>query len=407
MAEYRPQTEDEACAIVREAIARARPLQIIGHGTKSAMERVRGPAKSGTDTLNMTGLSGILSYAPEELVLTARAGTPMADINAALQAKGQELAFEPMDYGPLFGLKAGRGTIGGVLATNTSGPRRIKAGAARDHFLGVRAVSGRGEIFQAGGQVVKNVTGYDMCKGLAGSWGTLAVMTEVSLKTVPRAETQASLLLFGQDVAAATEALCAALGTNADVCAGAYLPQNTAAHCLHGAKRAITGFRLSGFAPSVEARTNTLRQMFTDHADIRVLDARASADFWRYVRDVAPFQAGNKPLWRVSVPPSEAPVLIEAIRARCNMRFMLDWGGGLVWIEITQPSPDAGAAAVRGEIAKVSSGHANLVRCPAPLDGSVPIVQPLAPALAQLSERLRLGFDPAGVLNPGRLSAVV
>ena len=165
------------------ALGEGKALELVGHGSKQAIGR---PAQTDA-TLDLSALTGITLYEPEELVLSAKAGTPIAEIEALVGAEGQQLAFEPMDYAAILGAAAGRGTIGGVLAANLSGPRRIKAGAARDHFLGCTAVSGRGETFKSGGRVVKNVTGYDLCKLMAGSWGTLAAMTEVTIKTLPGA----------------------------------------------------------------------------------------------------------------------------------------------------------------------------------------------------------------------------
>jgi glycolate oxidase FAD binding subunit len=162
---------------VRCAVAEDKRLEIVGQGSKRGIGR-----PSQTDiTLDLSGLSGVTLYEPAELVLSARAGTPIAEIEDLLDDNGQQLAFEPADYGPLFGLVTRQGTIGGVIAANLSGSRRIKAGAARDHFLGVTAVTGRAETIKSGGRVVKNVTGYDLCKVFAGSWGTLAAMTEVTL----------------------------------------------------------------------------------------------------------------------------------------------------------------------------------------------------------------------------------
>ena len=195
-------------AAVQWALAEGKPLELVGQGSKRALGR---PAQTDL-TLDLSGLSGVTLYEPEELVLSAKAGTPLATIEALIASKGQQLAFEPMDYEPILGGAAGRGTIGGVLAANLSGPRRIKAGAARDHFLGVTAISGRGETFKSGGRVVKNVTGYDLCKLLAGSWGTLAAMTEVTIKTLPRPETEKTLLIRGLEPARAIEAMTAAIG---------------------------------------------------------------------------------------------------------------------------------------------------------------------------------------------------
>src|SRR5215218_1713278 len=215
-----PRDEKEVEELVRWALAEGKTLEVRGQGSKRALGR-----PSQTDlTLDLSGLAGVTLYEPEELVLSARAGTPLAEIEALVTASDQQLAFEPMDYGPLFGQPRGRGTIGGALAANLSGPRRIKAGAARDHFLGVSAVSGRGEIFKSGGRVVKNVTGYDLCKVMAGSWGTLAALAEVTVKVLPRAETEETLLVLGLDDGSAARAMSIAMGSSNDVSGAAHFP---------------------------------------------------------------------------------------------------------------------------------------------------------------------------------------
>src|SRR5215218_8659082 len=223
-----PRDEKEVEELVRWALAEGKTLEVRGQGSKRALGR-----PSQTDlTLDLSGLAGVTLYEPEELVLSARAGTPLAEIEALVAASDQQLAFEPMDYGPLFGQPRGRGTIGGALAANLSGPRRIKAGAARDHFLGVSAVSGRGEIFKSGGRVVKNVTGYDLCKLLAGSFGTLAAMTQVTIKTLPRPETEETLLIHDLPDRAAIQAMKESMNSAAEVSGAAHLPQQIARRVL-------------------------------------------------------------------------------------------------------------------------------------------------------------------------------
>src|ERR1700716_2369276 len=214
----KPRDAKDVEGAVQWALAEGKTLEVVGHGSKRGIGR----AAQWDLSLDLSGLSGVTLYEPEELVLSAKAGTPLADIEALLAASNQELAFEPMDYGPIFGAIAGRGTLGGALAANLSGPRRIKAGAARDHFLGFTAVSGRGETFKSGGRVVKNVTGYDLCKVLAGSFGTLAAMTEVTIKTLPKPETEATVLLLGIDDSRANAAMSAAMGSSCDVSAAAH-----------------------------------------------------------------------------------------------------------------------------------------------------------------------------------------
>jgi glycolate oxidase FAD binding subunit len=212
----KPRDAAEIEQAIQWALAEGKTFEVVGNGTKRAIGR----AAQWDATLDISGLTGITLYEPAELVLSASAGTPLAEIETLLAENAQEFAFEPLDYGPLLGVSPGSATIGGVIAGNLSGPRRVKAGAARDHFLGVTAVSGRGETFKSGGRVVKNVTGYDLCKLLAGSWGTLAAMTEVTIKTLPRAPTEETLLVLVGDDAIAAQVMTTAMGSFADVSGG-------------------------------------------------------------------------------------------------------------------------------------------------------------------------------------------
>ena len=278
---------------VRWAVAEGKSLELVGHGSKRAIGR---PAQTDL-TLDLSGLSGVTMYEPEELVLTARAGTPLAEIEALVAASNQQLAFEPMDFSHLLGGAPALGTIGGALAANLSGPRRLKSGAARDHFLGVSAVSGRGETFKSGGRVVKNVTGYDLCKLMAGSWGTLAAMTEVTIKTLPRPETEATVALRGLDDAEAVAAMTAAMASPCDVSGAAHLPAEVAEGVsladAVAAGRALTLLRLEGVAPSVAHRKAMLTEVVRPFGEVGAIEETASRELWRAVRDVMPFAASR------------------------------------------------------------------------------------------------------------------
>src|SRR5262249_8876944 len=269
----KPREAKEVEDAVRWALGNERPLELAGQGTKRAIGR-----PSQTDlTLDLSALAGVTLYEPAELVLSARAGTPLAEIEALLEKNNQELAFEPIDYGPLLGVETNRGTLGGVIAANLSGPRRIKSGAARDHFLGVTAVTGRGETIKSGGRVVKNVTGYDLCKLLAGSWGTLGAMTDITIKVLPKAETEATVLIEGLDDATACVAMTAAMGSSCDVSGAAHLPDHIAAWFENVPESvASTVLRLEGFAPSVTHRRETLAAQMKRFGPVTVLDERKS-----------------------------------------------------------------------------------------------------------------------------------
>ncbi len=310
----KPRDAKDVEAAVQWALAEGKALAIEGRGSKRMIGR-----PSQTDcTIDLSGLTGVTLYEPEELVLSARAGTPLAEIEALVAAQGQELAFEPMDFGSIFGPADGTrpagqtgGSIGGVLAANVSGPRRIKAGAARDHFLGFTAVSGRGETFRSGGRVVKNVTGYDLCKLMAGSWGTLAAMTDVTIKELPKAETEETVLILGLDPARAVAAMALAMRCGCDPSAAAHLPERPAARvaAVANAGGAVTAFRLEGVAPSVEHRKRGLEQVLRPYGTLAVLAAAQSRGLWVAIRDAEPFAArpgaAERPLWRLSTTPSK------------------------------------------------------------------------------------------------------
>jgi len=313
-----------------------------------------------------------------------------------------------MDYGPVLGAKAGRGTIGGAIAVNLSGPRRIKAGAARDHFLGVKAVTGRGEAIKSGGRVVKNVTGYDLCKLFAGSWGTLGVMTDITIKVLPKPETEVTILVEDHDDAKACECMAAAMGSPYDVSGAAHLPDHVASW-FDGLPKPVasTALRLEGHAPSVAHRKESLASLMTPFGAVTILDEERSRALWRSIRGLKPFAvtaaARGRPLWRISVAPSRGHELAAAITPAAQMFY--DWAGGLIWVAMPLPDePDA--AAIRGAVAALG-GHATLVRAPASVRAALDVFAPDAPGIAAVSKRIKDGFDPNGVLNPGRMWAGV
>jgi glycolate dehydrogenase FAD-binding subunit len=397
----KPRDAKEVEDAVRWALGNDKALEVMGQGSKRGLGR-----PSQTDlTLDLSGLSGVTLYEPAELVLSAKAGTPLAEIETLLETNNQELAFEPMDYGPLLGGEAGKGTIGGTIATNLSGPRRIKAGAARDHFLGVTAVTGRAETIKSGGRVVKNVTGYDMCKVLAGSWGTLAAMTDVTVKVLPKAETEATVVIEGLDDATAARAMSAAMGSSCDVSGAAHLPDHVASY-FDGLPKAeaSTALRLEGVAPSVAHRKLALAALMKSLGPVALLDEKESRALWHSVRQVKPFaaeRARDRPLWRISTAPSRGHEIAALITPAAQMFY--DWGGGLIWVAMPfADEPDA--ASIRGAVTALG-GHATLVRAPASVRASVDVFEPEMPSLASLNKRVKDGFDPKGVLNPGRMWA--
>ncbi len=409
METFRPETEAQLADLVAWAASRKGTLDLMGSGTKRAMGR---PTEADA-TVSLAGLSGIVDHAPNELVLTARAGTPLVEIHAALEAAGQRLAFEPLDPAALFGETPDSGTIGGLVACNLAGPRRVAVGAARDHLLGCKGVGGTGVPFKAGGRVVKNVTGFDLSKLLCGSWGTLAALTEVTLKVLPMPEKQRTILIPGLDEARAVAAMSRALGSAHEVSGAAHLPRDAAAASgvdwVAGAGRAVTILRVEGPAPSVEYRCAALRADFADLGETEELHSRRSAALWEEMRRLALVaEPRDHLLWRLSVPPTDAPAVLAALRdAGVAGRAVLDWGGGLIWLAIP-PRADAAEGVVRGAVAHgAGSGHATLIRAPEETRRRVAVFPPQDDGLAALTRRVKQSLDPGGVFSPGRMVAGV
>ena len=404
---FRPDDADQVRDIIAWAVAEEHPLEIRGAGSKRGLGR---PMEA-CDVLELSGLTGLTYYEPGELVLAAEAGTPLRAIEAELLENQQRLAFEPVDYGRLFGGPAGQSTIGGVVACNISGPRRVQAGAARDHCLGVHGVSGRGEAFKSGGRVVKNVTGYDLSKLMTGSYGTLAALTEVTLKVLPVPEKTRTVLVFGLGEAEGIAALGRATASGLEPTALAHLPATAASHSSVGyvseSGKSVTAIRIEGPGSSVEARCQSLRGLLGDLGETEELHGHNSAALWREIGEVSLLPVDAGVLWRLSVPPSSAAGVVAAIEdslpPSSAVEILFDWAGGLIWLKVAAVE-DAAHETVRGALAG-GGGHATLIHAPDEIRRKVPVFQPQDPGLAALSTRVKQGFDPRGILNPGRMAA--
>ncbi|WP_186417902.1 FAD-binding protein [Bosea sp. CS1GBMeth4] len=392
---HTPSTEAQACAVVASIVAARVPLAIRGGGTRTGLGR----PDNAVSTLSSAGLTGITLYEPAEMVIGARAGTPLKLIEETLAERGQMLPFEPMDHRAVLGTE-GEPTIGAVAAGNISGPRRINAGAARDSLIGVRLINGRGELVKSGGRVMKNVTGLDLVKLVAGSFGTLGFLTEVTFRVLPRPERVVTLIWEGLSDEAAVTLLSAALGSPFEPMAAAHLPGGI------GADEARTLLRLENFTASVGYRAAELARLLKRHGRPELVEGRASETLWREVRDAAVFAGTQEAVWRLSLAPSHGPRATAAIaRAVPGARWFYDWGGGLIWLAVPAEG-DAGAAAIRAAL-KPLGGHATLVRAPDAVRASVPVFEPLAEPLMRVSAGIKKSFDPAGVFEPGRMYAGV
>lgn len=400
----KPETAEQVLDAVKWAAASESLLAVKGQGSKEGFGR----AVEADCRLDLSGLTGIGSYEPNELFMTAGAATTLAEIEAALRQNNQQMAFEPADLGILLGGEGDAGTIGGAIACNLAGPRRIKVGAARDHFLGFNAVSGRGETFKSGGTVVKNVTGFDLSKLIAGSFGTLAVMTEVTFKVLPAPEKTRTVLVLGLSDQDAMKAMAKALGSSHEVSGAAHLPEAAAkgskvSH-VAGTGRSVTAFRVEGPGPSVEHRCRALTALLGGGASVEELHSENSALLWREICDVRLLDGdgGNgRQVWRLSVPPMNGAGVAEQLTAGTGASVFYDWGGGLIWLTM-DATPDAGHETVRRAV-EAAGGHATLVRAGADVRNRVPVFEPQTGALREITARIKEGFDPKGILNPGRM----
>ncbi|KQP17397.1 FAD-binding protein [Methylobacterium sp. Leaf100] len=400
MRSYEPHDADAAADIVRAAADRAERLRLVGGGTKAGIGRPAGnPASEDEATLSTAGLSGITLYEPAEMVVSALAGTPLAEVQALLAGRGQMLPFEPMDHRGLMGTH-GTPTFGAVASTNNSGPRRINAGAARDSLIGVRFVNGRGEIIKSGGRVMKNVTGLDLVKLMAGAWGTLGLLTEVTFKVLPVQERVSTLVFSGLDDDRAVAALSAALGSPFELTGAAHLPAGI------GGPEARTAMRVEGFSDSVAYRLGELTKLLKRFGAPEIVEGDTGTALWTGIRDAAPLaEPADAAIWRLSTAPTCGPALAAAIAAERDARWFYDWGGGLIWLA-TAAEGDAGAATVRAAV-KAQGGHATLVRAPDAVRAAVPVFEPLSEPLMRITAGLKAAHDPLGVFNPGRMYAEI
>lgn len=397
----RPATEWELQRTLMEATKTGTTVEVIGAGTKRDIGR---PTVNDM-ALTTSSLTGIRLYEPTELVMSARGGTPLSRVEGDLASQGQMLAFEPIDLSAVVGQEPGHGTVGGLFAMNMSGSRRVAVGAARDHLLGVTAISGDGVAFRSGGRVMKNVTGLDLARTLAGSWGTLAVLTEVTFKVLPRPEETATLILLGLEDSIAIEALSTAMASPFEVSGAVHLQEAFASRLWHqGLKaehRSVTAIRIENFSPSVAYRANRLKEELKLYGEVYVVGNDGSLAFWDELRHLSVLQGSTAPLWRISTSPQSGPKLVAAMTRFMTCNAWYDWAGGLIWAEVL-PTSDAGAADIRRVIA-THGGHATLIRADASVRGTIDVFQPLEPGVNRLNGKLKAVFDPSGILNRGRM----
>ncbi|MCR9214564.1 MAG: FAD-binding protein [Proteobacteria bacterium] len=396
------QSEDQIQDVLDWALAGNHGLAVRGNGSKSSIGRPMAVAAE----LDLSGLSGVELYEPAELVMKAKAGSKLSEVKAILLQQGQQLAFDPPDYGPLLGEDADQGTLGGVFSCNLSGSSRVKAGAARDHLLGVQGYTGRGQPFVTGSRVMKNVTGYDLCKLVAGSYGTLAIATSVTFKVLPRPEKTRTVLVYDLDPATAVRAMRDGISSVHEVSAAAYLPPGIAATSdidyAAGPGTSVLLLKIEGPGPSAEFRCEAIQSLMSSFGKVEELHGHNSEKIWNFIGNVTAFVGGDAPVWKLSLPPSMASsVLKKIMEEQPGADYFLDWAGGLAWVRLPEGLEDGGASLVRGAISE--NGHATLIRSSETLRHRIDPFHPLAPAITKINRRIKDGFDPQNILNPGRM----
>lgn len=390
---------------VRDAIQSGHSLELLAGGSR----RKFGRPVNADIALDLSCLAGVHLYEPDELILVVAPGTSLIEVELLLGKHGQHLAFEPPDYGPLWGQVSGEGTIGGAIMTGRNGPRRLTAGAARDFVLGVKAVNGLGEQFAAGGRVVKNVTGFDLPKLLTGSFGTLCAVTELTLKVLPKAPEAATFVVFGLSESQAIKAMQRAFNeVSAQISSAAFLPAVIAMESsvtqIRPRGDSVTLLRIEGFGLSVSSGLHELSKLLGELAPSLILQKDETQSLWKEIGSAQYFAGSNHPLWFLSVPPSCGAELGARLVKELQGRCFYDWAGGGIWFE-TPNEVDADALRIRSALSELTGddGHATLIRAAADIRAGVSPFQPLPPVLAMLNERVRRQFDPAGTFNPGRM----
>jgi len=400
----RPAADWELASFLADATASQTPVEIIGGSSKAGLGRPR-PAASAIST---HVLRGIRSYDPTERMITVQAGCLLTDLERELSVNGQMLGFEPVDMAAVFDDEPGRATIGGVICSNLAGSRRISVGGIADNLLGIRAVTGAGEIFQSGGPVARSNSGVDLKRVLVGSWGTLAALVEVSLRVQLMPEDTTTVVIFGLSEEIAIEAMCDAMRLPHGITGIVHLEPAMASRLRVAALRdegqSITALRLESLAASeAKPRLERLQEVGRSYGDLHVLGDDDSFSFWHEMRHLSVLPHTSKPLWRISTRPSKAFSVVSSIRRYMHVDAIYDWSGGLMWLEVPEAA-DAGATEIRRVIAS-SGGHATLVRAPDVVKQTIDVFEPMHSGVGFVSKRLKEVFDPAGILNPERMFA--
>ena len=396
---FKPKTIEKISAVIKECYKKNIPLEVIGLKSKNKIGRNFQAEK----TIDLSDYSGVIEYKPEELYIKVKAGTSLKKIKFELDKNNQQLAFEPVDFGLLFSGKKNEGSIGGVVSCNFSGSRRFKVGSARDHILGFQAVNGKGEIIKSGGTVVKNVTGYDLSKIIAGSYGTLVVLTEISIKVLPKPPSNKTIVIENPHLRKALEYLNLALSSSSDPSGGAFYPEYFKNYFTFNdltTQGPITAIRIEGTNDSIDYRIKKLcRELEIQKEEVVTLEPEQSNIFWEKTRSLEVFSNLKKNLFKIVLPASETFEVINKLKV-FEIKYFVDWGGSLIWVQLDDISTKTFKDIK--EIVKSSSGYMTVIKIEENLKALVDVFT-IDPIKYKITEQIKKSFDPKRILNPGKM----
>ena len=395
----KPNSREEISLIIQECYKKNIPIEVSCLQSKRSIGRNFQTEK----TLDLSNYKGIIEYKPEELYIKVKAGTSIKEIKAELDKHNQQLAFEPNDFGLIFKGKYDEGSIGGVISCNFSGPRRFKVGSARDHVLGFQGINGRGEIIKSGGTVVKNVTGYDLSKILSGSFGTLTVLTEISIKVLPKPASSKTLVIKNPHLLKTLNYLNDALSSSSDPSGGVFYPEYFSNHFTFNDltyNGPLTAIRIEGANESIDHRINNLRrELKLNDEEILILEPEQSRILWEKTRALEVFSKMKSNLLRIVIPPSEAFEVIKQIKTY-DPKYFVDWGGSLIWLQLDKVN-----FKILNDIRTIVNkafGYLTVIKIEEDLKASIDIFS-IDPVRYKISEKLKKSFDPKRILNPGKM----
>jgi glycolate oxidase FAD binding subunit len=404
---YYPEDELQVSDVVKELYKKNQPTELIGTGTKNFIGNKIQSAKK----LSLSKLSGIVEYLPQELYIKVKANTPLELVEKELEKNNQELAFEPIDFGFIQSGISNKGTIAGYLACNYAGSRRFKVGSVRDHVLGFRGVNGKGDIIKSGGTVVKNVTGYDLSKLIAGSFGTLVALTEITLKVLPKKKLSNTITIYTEEKKLINELFEKISSSSSEISGAVYIPEEPMSESYDHNKEMIFKFndlkfkgsflalRLEGDKISIDEKIRALTdELKLNKLKSTILDVYQSTPFWKKINNLELFKLTKNNLLRVVIPPSQGNKLMQYLGNK--YKYYIDWCGSLYWIEV--PANKTSKVGEIKKLIKELEGYLTIIKTSNEFDYEETIFT-VDDTRLLISEKIKKSFDPKRIFNPGKM----